>query len=223
MRTNMKKLAALLLAVLLLMSAAGCSAVKDTLAQTLVQGNFDAVYLNKADDDYLKLVDTDKDGIEELYMDGLEASAEGFAYYFDISYLTDEVEAEIIELYKDILAKTKYTVGDASQVNDTTYAVSVTLEPLDIFELVIDEFDELLDRFNEKYSDVDAEALTEEQYMEIDADYAAMVIELVKSKLPEAGYGDPETMLINVECKDDVWSISESSFADFDAKLIVYP
>lgn len=223
MKRNIRKLTALVLAALLCIGCIGCSAVSDTLAVTLVQGNLDAIYRNEVTDNYLKLVDSDRNEIEELYIESLEATAEGFAYYFDISYLSDELEDEIVDLYKDIFDMTKYTVGDASKVNDNTYAVNVTIEPLNIFELVVDDFDELLDTYNAKYADIDTESLTEEQYMEIDADYASMVMELVKSKLSEAGYGEPVSMLISVECVDDVWSISNSSLADFDTKLITYP
>lgn len=223
MKRKAKNLAALLLAVLLAFGCAGCSAVSDMLAVTLVEGNLDAIYRNETTENYLKLVSSTEEEIEEMYLEGLEASAEVFAYYFDIDYLTDELESELEDLYKTLFLKAKYTVGDASKVNDNTYAVSVTIEPLNIFELVIEDYEALLDTFNAKYADVDAESLTEEQYMEIDADYAAMVMELVNSKLPEAGYSDPVQMLISVECEDDVWSISSDSLADFDAKLITYP
>lgn len=223
MKRNARKLTALLLAALLMLGCAGCSSVSDMLAVTLVEGNLNAIYRNETTENYLKLVSSTEEEVEEMYLEGLEASAEGFAYYFDISYLTDELKAEIVELYKTIFSMAKYTVGDASKVSDDTYAVSVTIEPLNIFELVIEDYEALLDSFNAKYADVDAESLTEEQYMEIDADYADMVLELVNSKLSEASCGEPVKMLISVECEDDVWSISSESLADFDAKLVTYP
>lgn len=67
--------------------------------------------MGKFDPDYLELVDITENEAEETYLDGLSVEAEYFTNYFGIEYVTDELEADIIDLYKDIYAQSKYTVN----------------------------------------------------------------------------------------------------------------
>ena len=39
-------------------------------------------------------------------------------------------------MYKQVYAKAKYTVDTATEVDDSTFGVKVTVEPLDVFDRV---------------------------------------------------------------------------------------
>ena len=145
---RMKRSIALCLVLVMALTLTACGGgvtAKDATA--LVQGNLDEIYLGKFDPEYLKLVDITEADARETYEEGLEVEAEVFAYYFDISNMTDEIKAEIIDLYKEIYAWSKYTVGEASKLDESTYAVKVVVSPLDIFVLVDEAFDEAMEPF----------------------------------------------------------------------------
>ena len=147
-----------------------------------------------------------------------------FAYYFDIENLTDELKAEIVDLYKEIYAQSKYTVGDASKLDESTYAVKVTVSPLDIFVLVDDVFDDAMQPFYDKYAAVDTSAMSDAEYDAYDKEWAETVIALCQSKLPEMGYLEDRSLVIQVTLdEDDYWTMSGDDFYNLDEIIIEYP
>lgn len=133
-----KRLAALALALALALSLAGCGAMED-VSRTLVQGNLDEIYLGKYSDEFLELVDITADEAEANYLQGLQTEAEFFTYYFDITYPTEELTNELVELYKEIYSHSRYEVGESTKVDDTTYGVQLTIYPIDIMQKVVDQ------------------------------------------------------------------------------------
>ncbi|MGM9521716.1 MAG: hypothetical protein ACI3VB_04480 [Oscillospiraceae bacterium] len=225
MKNRAKRIAALILAVVMvtLLSACGSGKVTGAMATSLVQGNLDEIYLGKFDESYLKLVDSTVEEAEQIYISGLETEAEYFADYFTIEYLTDDIKAEIVDLYKDIYAKSKYTVNEASKLDDNTYAVKVQVEPINIFQLVAEDYESYLIPFWEKYADADIDAMTEAEYQAYDADWAEAIIAMCRDKVSEIGYMDEKSVVIQVEKNDDgVWSMSGDDFSNFDEIIIYY-
>lgn len=225
MNKSVKRIAAFVLTLVIAVSLTACGGgVTADDAKMLVQGNLDELYLGKFDADYLKLVDSSEEESQQSYQDGLEVEAEVFAYYFDIENLTDELKAEIVDLYKDIYAQSKYTVGDASKLDESTYAVKVTVSPLDIFVLVNDAFDEALQPFYDKYASVDISAMSDDEYDAYDKEWAEAVINLCKEKLPEMGYLEERSLVIQVTLdEDDYWTMSGDDFYNLDEIIIEYP
>ena len=147
-----------------------------------------------------------------------------FAYYFDISNMTDEIKAEIIDLYKEIYAWSKYTVGEASKLDESTYAVKVVVSPLDIFVLVDEAFDEAMEPFYTKYANVDISAMSDDEYNAYDKEWADAVIALCREKLPEMGYLEDRSLVIQVTLdEDDYWVMSGDDFNSLDEIIIEYP
>ena len=225
MRKHFRVCGALLLTICLLAALAACGTqAYGDIVENLVQGNLDELYLGKYDEGYLKLVDITEAEAEEAYITGLETEASVFAYYFDIEYMTEEIESKIVDLYKEIYSHSKYTVGEATELDDNTFAVKVTVEPIDIFQLVTDSYDEFSAEFWAKYADTDFNTISEEDYQAFDADWANMIIELCYEKMPELGYMEEKSIVIQVERdSDDVWSISQDDFYNFDEAVIYYP
>ncbi len=212
---RVKTTAAAVLAVLLALSLAGCGTAMSDASVMLVQGNLDEIYLGKYDSGFLELVDSTEAVAEENYLQGLETEAQYFAYYFDIEYLTDELESEIVELYKDIYAHSRYEVGEVAKINDTTYGVSVTVYPVDIMQKVVEQSEAAITALNEQ---------TFETYEEYDSAWAEMFITLCRDNLDSIGYLDPVDMVVQVtQNSDGVWTIYESDFNRVDAAIISYP
>lgn len=212
-----------LIAVLTLaLTACGSSGSPEERARTLVQGNMDELYLDNASDAYLELVDSTREASHEDYLAGLESEVEFFAYYFDINNLTEEMKSDLIDLYQQIYAKAKYTVGEASKLDNNTYAVKLTISPLNIFELVWDDSDRLT-AFFDKYENVDVDAMTDEEFAAYDKEWAETIIALCWEKLPEMGYMDDQTMALQItKDSDDYWGIDEDDFYDMDEMIIYY-
>ncbi len=222
---RMKRSIALCLVLVMALTLTACGGgvtAKDATA--LVQGNLDEIYLGKFDPEYLELVDITEADARETYEEGLEVEAEVFAYYFDISNMTDEIKAEIIDLYKEIYAWSKYTVGEASKLDESTYAVKVVVSPLDIFVLVDEAFDEAMEPFYTKYANVDISAMSDDEYNAYDKEWADAVIALCREKLPEMGYLEDRSLVIQVTLdEDDYWVMSGDDFNSLDEIIIEYP
>lgn len=220
-----KRSIALCLVLVMALTLTACGGgVTASDAKDLVQGNLDEIYLGKFDPEYLKLVDITEEEARQTYEEGLEVEAEMFAYYFDIYNMTDELKEEIIELYQEIYAQSKYTVGEASKLDESTFAVKVQVSPLDIFELVVDASEEALQPFFDKYENVDIASMSDEEYDAYDKEWADAVLDLCWEKLPEMGYGDERSLVIQVTLdEDDYWVMSGDDFNNLDEIIITYP
>ena len=191
----------------------------------LVQGNIDEIYLGKFNEDYMELVGSTKAECEESYLDGLAYEAEFFAYYFDIEFLPDDLKAEIVDMYKEIYSHSRYTVGEASKLDDDTYAVKVDIYPIDIMKLVEDEmYDGAMDWFFDKYEKEDPEAMSDEEYEAYDREWADGIIAIVRKQLPNLGYMDVQSVAVQVvRDSDNAWIIADSDMGIIDERMIYYP
>ncbi len=209
-----KRFAALALALALALSLAGCGAMED-VSRTLVQGNLDEIYLGKYSDEFLELVDITADEAEANYLQGLQTEAEFFMYYFDITYPTEELTNELVELYKEIYSHSRYEVGESTKVDDTTYGVQLTIYPIDIMQKVVDQSEPVITELNNQTFDT---------YEAYDAAWAEAFIQLCRDNLDSVGYLDPVEMVVQVKRDDNnVWTIYEDDFQDIDLAMIHYP
>ena len=203
---------------------------------TLVQGNIDHIYLGKYDAEYLKMVDITEEEAEADYLDGLQMEAEFFASYWgiiDTSYgesyddLDESLQAEIIDLYKEIYSHTQYEIQSVTKLDDGSYSVKVLVDPIDIMEqademYANDEY-EPLNQFWTKYAEADLSAMTDEEYMAFTNEYGEIIVQMITDLLPELGYTEQKSQVIQVEVEDGIQSINEADFGIFDSYVISYP
>ena len=214
---------ALSLALLLPLSACGGGLSADD-AQLYVQGILDENYLGKSDPDFLKLIDGTEDEVEEVYAGSLETEAQFFLDSFVESELSQEEQDRLLEelstMYRQIYAHSKYTVESASQVDDTTFGVKVTVEPIDIFHQVADELNNgAADELNSRYPD----QMTDQEYMAYEVEWVELFMDLTYEKLPQLDYLEPQTLLVQVALgDDDYWTIPDEDFWAVDALVIDY-
>lgn len=222
-----KKLAALALAALMLLSMSACSAVVDKATElqmaNLVQGNMDELYLGKFDPKYLESVNSTAEEAKAYYEDGLAAEADFFAYYFGIEYFTDDLKAEVIDLYREIYSHSNYTVGAASRLDENTVVVKVDIQPIDVFAQMTEDYEDYMADFYAKYTQDVVEAMDDAAYQAYDAEWADLVIGLCREKLANVGYEETVSLAVQVVLQDEIWRISDDSMTDIDTQMIAYP
>lgn len=225
MKNNKKIIMLFILSTFLLV---GCSigswGPKD--ATRYVKSLLDCTYKNSYDD-YLELVeDASESEAEEIYMYNLTSEAEYFASYFGMEFVTEEVEEELISLLKEIYSYAKYTVDEGKKIDNDSFIVKVTVEPIDIINTVNNEFESFAAEFDARYENVDVESMTDEEYEEwyaaYDLDWCLSIIDLCKSKVASIGYGEQTSVNVEVYLdSDDYYTISDD-FYNIDEHIIRY-
>ena len=211
-----------------------CSLLNGESSMTeLVQGNLDSVYLGKVTPEYLKLVDSTKEECQANYLEGLEFEADYFAYYWGIlaedeqlSDLSEQLQQRIIDLYQAIYARAKYTVQKAS-LQDDYYTVKVVVEPIDIMVQATELGDsgsyEPLEQYYRKANAKDWSVMSETEYWQLTEEYGSIIVEMVESLLPDLGYGESRSQILQVEQVDGYWQVNSDDFAVLDTYIITYP
>lgn len=236
MKNLKRKAAVLVLMLCMLFSLTACKSSGVEEATTLVQGNIDVIYLGKYDPEYLKLVNSTEETAEQDYLAGLEVEAEYFSYYWGIvdsdlgeTYedLDESFRAELVELYREIYSHSKYEVQEAVKQSDTSYAVKVLIDPIDIMDQAVtlyenDEY-EPLNEFRAKYADTDFSLMSDEEYMDYTHEYGEIIVQLVRDQLPNLGYMEQKSQTIQVESVNGVQSINDDDWGIFDSYVIYYP
>ena len=218
-----KRLFALLLAVLMLLSLSACSSMEDDL-RLLLQGNLDEVYLGKYDEEYMEMVGSSLEDCIASYNDGIALKAEHFCYSYDIEYPTDSLMDEIEELFKDIYSHSKYQIGEIEKLDKGLYVAQFTVWPIDIIERTDNSLEAGLEDFYAKYAGVDVEAMTDAEYYQYDADWAEAVLNVVYKEMENIGYKDPLKFSVQlIKNINDVWTIDENDFRRIAENIIYYP
>ena len=126
------RITALLLAGVMALGLAACSSVTPEDAETYIQGLLDASYLGQYNQEYLDLADiTEEESRTEDYEWNTAAEAEILREYLAIQS-TDASIQKSVDLIKEIYSHSKYSVTGASKLEDGSYAVTVSIQPMDI-------------------------------------------------------------------------------------------
>lgn len=213
----------LALALLLPLTACG-GGLDEEDAMCYIQGTLDENYLGKADPDFLELIGSSEEEVEQIYDDSLATEAQFFLDSLVESELPqeeyDRLLDELTKMYRQIYAHSKYTVDSASKMDDTTFSVKVTVEPIDIFHLVVDAMNNgAADELNSRYPD----QMTDEEYLAYEVEWVELFMDVTYEKLPELGHLEPDTRLVQVTLgEDDYWTIPDDDFWALDALIIDY-
>ena len=221
------RLAALLLAGALMAALAACSGVTPEDAETYIQGLLDASYLGQYDPEYLELADiTEEESRTEDYEWNTAAEAEILREYLAIQS-TDASIQKSVDLIKEIYSHSKYEVGAASKLDDGSYAVTVSIQPMDILIRYQNQTD-----VNEIWMTVLAEhgvmdqaaldAMSDEEYMALEDIYAAAVLDGIQALVPEMGYGPEPSAVLQLQREDDGYILVGTDWQHLDSMMIDY-
>ena len=222
----------LALAAALALGLSGCGG--DTMtafdATAYVRGVLDETYKGTWDNAFLDLVDLTDGEAQDAYEAALEEEYRRFAYQFDLNdaALTDETRQAALDLLAQVCALAQYTVQGATALDDTRYAVEVSVRPLDLFlQVRSDALAGFREEFAQTYAGVDLEGLTEEERAELEAEYenqwALGIIGLCEDRLGLAGYGEVERILVLVAPDDQgYYSMGDNDFNNLSTLILPY-
>ena len=203
----------------------GCGAPSFDAAM-YVKGTLDATYLGEASKGYLELTDSTSEEIKATYHESMEIEADYFLRYFEIDedYIASSMVSEVIEMYQQIYARSKYEIGDVTKSGDN-YLVSVTIHPLDIIEKVIEN--DIDDIINDFYDRAEAGEFDDKTDEEIESFWARKVIDAVKARVSSIGYLSAETISVQVvvesETRNEVlYAVSDNDLMRIDSLIIQY-
>lgn len=238
-----KRVLTLTLAALMVL---GLSACRDTSggistddAKQCVQVEMDTTYKGKFDgfvDFYNNVTTSDA---RDQYNANVEGEAGYFLYALGVDSLENEnesVEASELqihranELYKEIYAKSDYTVVSASKQDDGTYAVKVTVRPLDIMHLVLDNMDDYFTDFIAKFDAItdELEEMSDEEFVNwynntYAREYYDTLLNLLEEQIPNIGTLEEKSIVIQVvQDEDGFLSISTEDLQNLDRLIIDY-
>ncbi|MCM1183764.1 MAG: hypothetical protein NC337_10360 [Roseburia sp.] len=204
---RVKRIALALVCVMLVGALSGCGSKFD--APGYLNALLDASYKG----DYKAFVDM-KLGTEEeaadLYEQGIDAEMNAFLSGMSVS---DELEGEFRDIFKQMLGSVKYTVGEAEKQDDD-YVVTVTYQKMKIFEPVMTQYmDEITALTEEWTSNPDSMPTTEDEMME-----AMLVIlrDCMKEALPNVEYGESATTTVRIELIDNVYTPNQRDVTNLE-------
>lgn len=224
------RIAAMALVVCLLttLTACGGGGITTKDATVYVQGDLDATYKGIYDQNYIDLVeDMTQADAEELYQENLEWEAEYLMDFLEIYYPDDAVTAKAQELVAEIYSNAKYTVGTANKLDSGDFAVEVVISPIEIVSLLEDAVysDVWMDALaqNGVTTQEEYDALSEDEYAAIEAQYGLAMLDELEALLPDLTYGEEQSVMLQMKQDDDgYYSMVNTGYQKLDEIMIDY-
>jgi|GEM_PF-438665 len=228
MKNAIKKMAALMLGLSMLLGMAGCdfsSGLSKQDAVNYVQWLIDAAYLGKFNEKYVDLVEgSTMQDLEDLYESNVVAEAEAFRRYMSIEVATDEQVARSEELIRTIYSHSKYEVLSSNKLESGNYVVEVKVSPIDILQKVTDE--DINTIWGEVTANVDQNTLntmSDDEYSALEIEYTQRVLDLVESLIPSLGYEKDQNVALQLILDSDgYYVLSDDDWINLDYKIIDY-
>ena len=180
---HIKRIAAAVLALCALLALTACGGLQEkvesklweTAAPILVQGNMDLLYKGVCDENYLKLVNSTQEDCLPYYEENMALQAQAIMAAFEINDVNNNQSDRFIDIMKQVYAKADYTIGAASQVDDSHFLVDVTVTPLNFPAQVYDNLDIGLMTFFNTYGELTDEqlnAMSDQEYIQYEETWA---------------------------------------------------
>ena len=239
MKTNIRRFPAIVLAGTMLLSLTACrtSGLSTEDASKCVQVEMDATYKG----DFKEFMDFYSNVTTEDAKAQYDSKIEYEASYFMDMYGVPSVEDTSVsmepsemqakqarDLYKDIYAQADYSITSSSKQDDGTFAVKVTVKPMDIIKLVDDNFDAGFQAFWTKFDAVDTDSMSEDEFKDWYAnvfatEYYDTLLDVLEAQIPNIGYLEEKNIVIQVQqSEDESLFISNEDFSNLDWLIIDY-
>ncbi len=206
---KLKKIALALVCVMMIGVLGGCGAKFD--AQAYLNALLDASYKNDSTAFVNMKIGTAEEAAE-LYEQGIDSEMDAFLSQLEVS---EELEAEFRQLFKDMLGKVKYTVEGAEKQEDGSYIVTVSYEQMIIFEPIMADYEAVITDLTTQWMESE-EVPSEDEMME------AMIVALkdcMQSNLENVEYAEAETTEVAIELIDKVYTPNQDDVANLESVL----
>ncbi|MGO5021683.1 hypothetical protein ACTQ4E_01155 [Lawsonibacter sp. LCP25S3_G6] len=221
-----KRVLAVAGAAVMLAALAACHSVaKD--ATVFIQGELDATYLGKINEEYLNVVeDMTQADAQAKYDYNLQAEGEYLLSYLGVELPTDAVYQRAEEIVGEIYSHAKYTVADAELLKSGDIAAEVTISPIEIMPLIPEEFyAETWQKVKQQagVSDDQVAMMSDEEYQVLDEQYAMALLDKLEGLIGQITYGTDQTILLQMkEDEEGYYSLVESGMQKLDEVMIDY-
>lgn len=227
--TMKQKLTALVLSAALALSLSACgTGEREKLsrfdAKVYVDGLLRETYLGEYPSEYLELVGLSQEEAQYTYETHLGIEVSNCLYYYGIDYPTDELRQSLSKLYRDIYSHARFEVVSAVEQEDGSYAVKVSVEPIDTIRLAEERWEDALKGFFEKYPADVREAMTDAERKALDREHAAIVLKVLQAAAKDTGNLEAEEILVQITRDEEgVYSLPEGELKKLDDRIIDYP
>ena len=203
----MKKLAAALLAGVMVVSLAACGGKEEDFdAKGYVEGVLDATYHGDYKAHAEDVGESEEDIKKELEDNNIQVAKDALAQS-GLTATDEEIEA-YVSMIEEGYKKITWTVKDAVKDDNDNFTVDVEITPVGLL-------DNLQTIFTNKLQEAVANGVDESGYM-------AVFNESVQESIDQAQTYDPQTVTLNVTYEEDsdgnrVYSINESDMTTLDS------
>lgn len=214
MKKMVKKVSALFAGILAMGVFAACAGEKFD-ASAYLTAILDNSYYNNPTAIVEQEIGTEEEA-NAIYEQGIDAQMEAMLTGVTIS---DELSKEYRQFYKDLYSSVKYTVGEATEVDENTIEVTVTYEKMNVFDKAMVTYTAKVDELAAAWTQA---ALNNEEVPSDEAmneEIFAVLKECMSAALAEASYDAPATLKIRVELADNVWTPNQEDLLKLEYAL----
>lgn len=215
MKKMMKKLALALAGVMIVGLMGGCDNSFD--ASAYMKALLDNSYKNDSTEFVRQRLGTAKEAAA-LYEEGIDAELDIVVTTVGI---TEEQAESFREVWIDLLAGAKYTVGEAEKQDDGSFVVNITYEQMKVFEPTLTEYRAVATKMAE-----DLAATGEYPSEEVMDDAVIALRDCLQNAVANVTYAEPATITIRIEKVGKTYQPNQidllkldSAFFDTDAML----
>lgn len=187
-----------------------------------IEALMECKYKGNLDGYVSEVADATKVEAQECHDSTVEYYAYQLMAYTDVGYdyVSEATIAEWIGVAEELMAKTSYTVHEGTMVGDD-YQVKVDIEPIDINDLIVEDVEAYIEQYNAMMEATDTSAYTDEQWNELEEQYAGGVLAIVKDHIPEVGYKDKVSKVVIIEFDEQGrYGISDDDWYDIDDYVV---
>ncbi|MBR2402376.1 MAG: hypothetical protein IKB01_06390 [Lachnospiraceae bacterium] len=211
----MKKIVSfVVLSILMLCSLTACAEKFD--ASGYVKAVLDNGYYNDSTGILEMGLSTAEDA-EAVYNKGVESLVDITLSAITVS---EDLEEEYRQFYKDLFAGAKYTVGEAVEVDENTFEVPVTCEKLNVYANANASYEAELETLVAVWTEA---ALAGEEVPSDEEKYEHFFIlykDCLKAELAKGVYGAPVTVNVKVENVEGIWTLNADDRLNLEYELI---
>lgn len=192
-----------------------CIRIIDPVAYT--QAILDVTYKNETEQ-YIELTGATEEDAKQVFESNLETTAK----IYKNAKLPGELENNYNQLFKDIIMRVQYTVGEATKDEGGNYVVEVSVYPMTLFDDTYETFREKSAEYAVNLSNSVMEGTPVPTEEEMQQAVYQIYYDILKAEL-DAGlkYGRSETVRIHVnKTEEGTYEIPEEDIRMLDSKLI---
>lgn len=210
-----RRLAALLTALVL--GLCGCGAA-ETYTQ-YVQAVMDCTYYGTTED-YIRLTGVSAEEAASLHETELDRMTSLICHHMSVKpeALSEQTAEGYKALAESLLEKVRFSVQSAVR-SEGAYQISVTSEPLDFWEISLEDVQELYVRsFSERFAKAEDNEL---RLARLEAEWSRGVLEILTGYAEQTGYLEPVSTIIPITVNaDGRYTVSETSWTYLDCLLL---